>query len=219
MRFDQYGYGPVAAIYDPLAALYSRGRIGATKRVQDGFLGPGDLVLYPGIGRGEEAIRAARSGVRVVGVDVSEAMLGRVRARFDRAGLEASLLLEDVGGHRPEALYDGIAAHYFLNLFEAVRARAMLERFAVWLRPGGKLLLADFARPIGSLVGRWVSEAYYRPVNAIAWALGLCAWHPILDYAELLAGLPFRVLRAERFPVGPGSNPAFVSIVAERLAR
>jgi SAM-dependent methyltransferase len=188
-----------------------------SKRVQDAFLEPGDLALYPGIGRGEEALRAARAGVRVLGLDVSESMLGATRARFAAEGLEGDFRIEDVAVHRPDRLYDAIVAHYFLNLFEAARARAMLERFASWLRPGGRLVLADFARPSKGLLGRLLCEAYYRPVNAIAWALGLCAWHPILDYRELLAGLPFRILAEERFPVGCSADPAYVSIVAEKV--
>lgn len=217
-RFDQYGYGPVFGIYDPLASLYSRGRIAQTKACQADFISGGDRVLYPGIGRGSEAVSAAQSGATVVGLDVSERMLAGARARFAAAGLEASFMLGDAALHEPTAPYDVIAAHYFLNLFEASRAKEMLDRFADWLRPGGRLLLADFARPTGSALGRLVSEAYYRPVNAIAWSLGLCAWHPILDYAELLRDGPFRIIAERRFPVLFGENPAYISVVAERTA-
>lgn len=204
-------------MYDPLARWYSRGRIGLTKQVQEAYLRPGDAVLYPGIGRGEEALRAAALGARVTGYDVSEKMLAPLRARFSEAGTSADLVLGDVAEHVPDAPYDLIAAHYFLNLFDGARARAMLERFAQWLRPGGRLLLADFARPTGSWAGRAATELYYRPLNAIAWALGLCAWHPILDYRRLLTGLPFRLDRIERFPVLRAANPAYVSVVAVRV--
>lgn len=218
VRFDRYGYGPVFALYDPLASLYSRGQIAATKRVQDEFLSAGDRVLYPGVGRGEEALRAAYAGIDVTGLDISARMLGMVREQFEAAGLEATFRCEDAAGHWPEAPYDAIAAHYFLNLFEADRARILLEQFARWLRPGGRLLIADFARPAGGSFGQILSELYYRPVNAIAWGLGLCAWHPILDYADLLCGLPFRVISQRRFPVLAGDDPAYVTIVAERVA-
>ena len=75
--YDRYGYGRVAAIYDELADFYSRGRISETKRLSTQVLKPGDRVLYPGVGRGVEAVAAAALGAEVMGIDVSEAMLRR----------------------------------------------------------------------------------------------------------------------------------------------
>jgi hypothetical protein len=92
----------------------------------------------------------------------------------------------------------------------------MLERLTARVRPGGLLLCADFAPGEGGRLGHWISEAYYRPVNWIAWALGLCDLHPILDYPSLLEPLDFRIHRLQRFPVGPGRNPAYLSLAAER---
>ena len=48
-------------------------------------------------------------------------------------------------------------------------------------------------------------------------ALGLCALHPILDYGALLPAAGFRVVGERRFPVLLGRDPAYVSIVAERI--
>lgn len=236
MRFDDYGYGAVAAVYEELASLYSRGRIAASKRSQLKHLNPGDRVLYAGVGRGEDALLAARFGIRVTAVDLSGGMLRRLARRLDREGLEASLIQGDVasmasrGDEKTEASetseasgaleerYDAVVANYFLNLFEVERAGAMLERLAERVRPGGLILCADFALPVGGRFGRWITEAYYRPVNWIAWAVGLCDLHPILDYPRLLEPQGFRIRSEERFPVGPGRNPAYLSLAAEREA-
>ena len=218
MRFDRHDYDPVAGIYDELAAFYSRGRIGATKRSQLDCLKPGDRVLYPGVGRGADAIEAARLGAVVTGIDLSPRMLGRLRRGLDREGLDAELIEGDVSRHRPRAPYDVVAAHYFLNLFDADRARTMLALLDRWQRPGGLLLISDFAPPLGSGLGRLVSEAYYRPVNWIAWALGLCALHPILDYRSLLEPTEFRIVAEQRWPVSRRRNPAYLTIAAERMA-
>jgi hypothetical protein len=78
-------------------------------------------------------------------------------------------------------------------------------------------MLADFARPSGGGVARALTNAYYRPANAVAWALGFCALHPILDHAALLEPLGFRIRSERRFPVLLGIDPAYVSIVAERV--
>jgi demethylmenaquinone methyltransferase/2-methoxy-6-polyprenyl-1,4-benzoquinol methylase len=215
---DRYGYGPVAAIYDELAAFYSRGRIGETKRVSCEVLERGDRVLFPGVGRGREVLAALRLGAAVTAVDVSAAMLGRLRASLDREGLNAELIEADVSMFRPEAPYDVIIANYFLNLYKASRAAAMLDHLADLLRPGGLLVISDFARPSGGVLGRLISELYYRPVNWLAWVFGLCALHPILDYAKILDSSKLRIVRVNRLPVLGGQNPAYVSIVAERVS-
>jgi demethylmenaquinone methyltransferase/2-methoxy-6-polyprenyl-1,4-benzoquinol methylase len=233
LRFDEFGYGPVAAIYDELAALYSRGRIAESKRSQLAHLMPGDRVLYAGVGRGEDALGAARLGARVTGVDLSPAMLSRFARRLEREGLEADLIEADVArpgsasSSRPpgspsasdelsDTLYDAVVANYFLNLFDVERAREMMRILAQRVRPGGILMCADFALPLGGGLARIWTEAYYRPANWIAWALGFCDLHPILDYERLLEPLGFRLREQRRFPVWRGENPAYVSIVAER---
>ena len=216
MRFDEFGYGAVSAFYEELAALYSFGRIAASKRRQLDFLEPGDRVLYAGVGRGEDAVEAARLGVRVTGVDLSSRMLAHLEERLAREGLEAELIRGDVAKGLPPGDFDAVVANYFLNLFEAERAAGMLELLAERVRPGGLLLCADFARPEGRGIGRWLTEAYYRPVNWLAWAIGLCALHPILDYPALLEPLGFRIRLEQRWPIGPGRSPAYLTIVAER---
>lgn len=215
--FDRYGYGPVSAVYDEIAGFYSLGRIDETKRLSTEHLKPGDRVLYPGVGRGREAFAAVALGASVTAVDLSSEMLGRFRNKLEGQGLHAELIEADVSQHQPESVYDVVVANYFLNLFEASRASAMLDQLAQWLRPGGLLLISDFARPSGSLLGQMLSELYYRPVNAVAWALGLCALHPILDYASMLDPTRFRIRSVQHLPLWRGRNPAYMSLVAERL--
>lgn len=216
MVFDRYGYGPAAFLYDELAAAYSLGRINASKRLQLEFIEPGMRVLYAGVGRGQDALLAARFGARVTGIDIAPAMLARLARRLEREGLEAELLESDVASHHPDEPYDVVVANYFLNLYDVERAQAMLRMLGDQVRPGGYLACADFARPVGGKLSRLVTEAYYRPVNWIGWALGLAALHPILDYPRLLEPLDFEIVFEQRLPVLFGANPAYVSIVAQR---
>lgn len=218
MRLDQYSYGPVAGFYDWLAAFYSRGRIGATKREHLAAIKGGERVLYAGVGRGEEALLAARLGARVSGIDIAPEMLERLSVRLAQENLEIELICGDVSIHDPVELYDVVVANYFLNLFDVARAREMLGHLAEFVGPDGALVLTDFALPQGGWVARAITEIYYRPVNWIAWALGLCALHPILDYARLLEPIGFRIESERRLPVLFGANPAYVSIVAKRVA-
>ena len=220
MKFDSYSYGPVAAVYDGVAAVYSLGQIGRSKRYALDFIGPEDHVLFAGVGCGDEALEAAAAGCRVTAIDLSPEMLQRFSERLTRVNLDANLITGDVSEHRPDERYDVVVANYFLNLFEAERAAAMIEVIVGLLRPGGRLVVADFARPTEGVWARFVSAMYYRPVNAIAWMLRLCAWHPILDYSVLLSVPGLRVHSMCRFPVAaamPARGPAFVSIVAERI--
>lgn len=217
MRFDDYGYGAVASFYDELAELYSRGRIAASKRSQLVHLAPGDRVLYVGAGRGEDVLEAARKGVRVTAVDLSGAMLRRLSQRLEREGLDAELVEGDIAALPMAAPYDAVAANYFLNLFEPRRAQQMLALLVERVRPGGLVLCSDFARPMGGRSGRWASELYYRPVNWIAWLIGLCDLHPIHDYVRMFESVGLDVRDEERLRVWHrAADPAFMSIVGKR---
>ncbi|MEZ4331134.1 MAG: methyltransferase domain-containing protein [Myxococcota bacterium] len=216
-RFDAYSYAAVASVYDEIAAFYSLGRIARSKAAGIDAFAPGERVLFAGVGGGADAVEAARRGIRVTAIDLAPAMLARFERRLAGAGLAAETILGDVALHRPATAYDGVDASYFLNLWDAPRARAMLVHLASLVRPGGRIVLADFARPRGGRVCRAIAEAYYRAVDWIAWALGLCELHPILDYHALAAEAGLRIVREHRFPVLLGSDPAFVTIVAERV--
>jgi ubiquinone/menaquinone biosynthesis C-methylase UbiE len=217
MRFDDYSYASIAGLYDLLAGLYSRGQIAASKRVQLDSIESGDRVFYAGAGTGEEVLLAARFGAKVTAMDLADAMLDRLSKRLRREGLPSELICGDVASHEPTELYDVVVANYFLNLFDVRRAREMARHLCGLVKPGGKLLITDFALPIGGSASRLLTEIYYRPINWIAWALGFCALHPILDHARLIEPMGFRICSARRFPVLLGANPAYVSIVAQRV--
>jgi demethylmenaquinone methyltransferase/2-methoxy-6-polyprenyl-1,4-benzoquinol methylase len=196
-------YSAVAWCYDEIASVYSLGRIRRAKLAHLVEVEPGDRVLYAGVGRGEEAVEAARRGARVTAVDCAPAMLRRLDRRLATEDLTAELALADlfttdalVGG------YDHVVAHFFLNVFAPRRMREALSYLANLVAPGGRLVVADFSTDS--------SAAYYRPVNVAAWALGLAALHPVYDYVSELAPLGFRLSRRDCF----GS---FESISAIRL--
>ena len=216
MRFDEYSYGSIAGIYDWLAAIYSRGRIGASKRGQLDAIKSGDRVLYAGVGRGEDALLAAQLGARVTAIDLAPEMLERLSKRLAPEDLECELICGDVSSHKPSEVYDVVVANYFLNLFDVERAGEMLRHLCELVGPGGTLMLTDFALPSGGAFARLITELYYRPVNWIAWAFGFCALHPILDYACLMEPMGFRIRSERRLAVLFGANPAYVSIVANR---
>lgn len=215
-RFDRHPYGLVATFYDELAGFYSRDRIERSKQLGLSALVPGERVLFAGVGRGSDALEAARRGVRVTALDLSPRMLGRAAERFASAGLAAKWIVGDVAAHRPAEPYDAVVAHYFLNLWDHAQAGAMAAHLASLVRPGGRLIVADFARPAGGLLARLLAYAYYGPVDVVAWMLGLCALHPILDYQAILPAAGWVIDAEERLPVFGCADPAYVSIRATR---
>jgi ubiquinone/menaquinone biosynthesis C-methylase UbiE len=210
-------YDAFAWCYEEIAALYSLGHIRRAKASQLSEFEPGDRVLYAGVGCGEDALLAARRGVEVIAVDCAEPMLRRLRRRLDHEGLSAEIVQTDLHAlGAGSSGYDAVTANFVLNIFPREEMRGLLGHLARLVRPGGKLLIADFAFPSGRGYERWLATAYYRLVNIAAWALGLCALHPLYDYAREMNALGFSVTHRERFqPFGIGPV-LYESIVAAR---
>jgi demethylmenaquinone methyltransferase/2-methoxy-6-polyprenyl-1,4-benzoquinol methylase len=206
-------YGAVAWCYDELCAVYSLDCIGAAKSAHLAELEPGARVLYAGVGRGQEAVEAARRGARVTAVDCSPAMLGRLRRRLHAEGLEAELLEGDFFEHvAPTGGYDVVVAHFVLDLFELSLMREALTHLCAQLGEGGRFVVADFAAPRGGRLSRALSRLNYRIVDLAAAATGLAALHPMHDYAAEVESLGHRVTRKEGFGILPGGVPLYESI-------
>lgn len=139
----------------------------------------GDEVLDVGCGPGfltALAARAASPGGRALGVDVSEPMVAqaqRTRASADcsfQLGKAEALALADASF---DVVLSSLAVHH---IPVAARAAAFAEMFRV-LRPGGRVLVADFLPPRGRLarhlVGAVAGETMRdNPVERIAPMLG-----------------------------------------------
>jgi demethylmenaquinone methyltransferase / 2-methoxy-6-polyprenyl-1,4-benzoquinol methylase len=137
----------IAPIYDVMnrvmtAGLDQRWRKLAVSEV----VWPGDRVLDACCGTGDLAVEAERRGGRVVGLDFSEKMLERARAK--------SGAIEWVQGDAlalpfPDGDFDAVTVGF------GVRNLADLEdgvkELARVLRPGGKLAVLEITRPRGVL--------------------------------------------------------------------
>jgi demethylmenaquinone methyltransferase/2-methoxy-6-polyprenyl-1,4-benzoquinol methylase len=211
-----YSYDSVAWCYEGIARVYSLGCIQRCKRSQIDELGAGDRVLYVGVGAGEDALLAARRGAEVTGLDLSPAMLSRTRRRFAAEGLPARWLEGDLFDHRSSEPYDAVAANFVLNVLPESWLDRALAQLGGLLRPGGKLLIADFAVPGGGCFERTLSAAYYWPVALAARVLGLCCLHPIHDYTLHLDAGHCDLVARTRFGLAPKLPAFFESLVAVR---
>jgi len=105
----------------------------------------GDSVVDLGCGTGQISLPLAIRGAEVLGVDVSPAMAERLRAEARRRGLPSltviALPVEELD--LPPASVDLIVSSYALHhLRDADKARLVTAAYQ-WLRPGGRLLIAD----------------------------------------------------------------------------
>jgi SAM-dependent methyltransferase len=106
---------------------------------------PGADVLDLGCGTGQISIPLAIRGANVLGVDVSPAMASVLRADARRRGLSGlatvALPIEELD--LPPASVDLVVSSYALHhLRDADKARFVSAAFG-WLRPGGRLVIAD----------------------------------------------------------------------------
>lgn len=109
-------------------------------------------MLEVGCGTGRVALHLAQHGVRVVGIDLSPAMLERAQRRAAELGLGAEQVGWQRGDVRRLALGEQfglctLAFSTFAHLLTQDDQLAALERVAAHLKPGGGLAL-DMPNPI-----------------------------------------------------------------------
>jgi SAM-dependent methyltransferase len=168
-------------------------------------LRPGERVLDVGCGFGtstlEAAERVAPSG-RVVGVDISAAMLQPARQRIASAGVDnIELLHADAQAYPFEAAsFDVVISRFGMMFFED--PQAAFANLARALRAGGRLV---FVCPQDPLKSQWVVVAFGAAVAALGHAPDLGAPGAPGPFAfadgdrltQLLTDSGFRALRLE----------------------
>jgi demethylphylloquinol methyltransferase len=211
-------YDRVAKLYDAAAHLYSGGQIRALKAWQVGELQPGQRILYAGVGDGEDAVLAAGRKVTLTLLDLSPGMLERASRKFQAADAGSiEIVCADVLTHERPAHYDVVVANFFLNVFTEPMMEAVLAHLATMLKPGGKLLIGDFAYPRGRLTTRAMQRGYYYLSMFSFWLLGGTSLHPIYDYPEYFAAANLRSEGVQRFKVSALFPVSFEAITAVRL--
>ena len=201
-RWNRIIYRLWAPVYDAaLQRLFLPGRTAALRLLA---LRPGERVLLVGVGTGAD-LPLLPEGVEAVGIDLSEEMLGRARARLPLPGRPVHLLQGDAQALPVEqASFDAAVLNLVLSVVpDGVRC---LEAASLALRPGGRMVVFDKFLPDD---GR--PSMLRRVLNAFSTLLGTdinrrfgqlsqgCGCVVVEDEPSILNGL-YRVLLLKRTP-------------------
>ena len=198
-----------APIYDLVfGAVFDQGRqaaIAATERIAG-------RILDVGVGTGIALPYYARAA-RVVGVDLSQAMLRRAQARVTERRLHNVEGLAVMDAERlafPGASFDAVVAQYVINAVPD--PEATLDEFMRVLKPGGEIVLVN---RIGAETGpRRTVERWLTPVvRRLGWRSEF-PWARLARWAEGTPGVHL----VERRPLPPLGHFALIRFgKADRL--
>jgi demethylmenaquinone methyltransferase/2-methoxy-6-polyprenyl-1,4-benzoquinol methylase len=145
----------IAPRYDLLNHLLSLGTDLGWRRRAVAAAAPalGERALDLCCGTGDLALSLARAGARVAGADFSAPMLARAAGKARRAGRELLLCGADALAlpFRDGSFDVATVAFGVRNLTEPLAGLREIRRT---LRPGGRLVVLEFARPRGALLRR-----------------------------------------------------------------
>ena len=187
-------YDRWAPVYDLVfGAVFRQGRsvaIDAAERV-------GGRILEVGVGTGISLPRYRRSS-RITGVDLSDAMLDKARARVARLGL-TNVEAIDVGDAErlayPDHAFDVVVAQYVVSAVpHPLRA---LDECARVCRPGGEIVITTRVSADGGMRG-----AIERGLMPVTSRLGFRTEFPFSLYSDWVASRPDVTLLEAR-PIPP----------------
>jgi ubiquinone/menaquinone biosynthesis C-methylase UbiE len=123
--------------------------------VDNALINPGDSVLDVGCGTGEVTLLAktrAKDG-KVYGIDPAPEMIDVARKKAARKKLDVDFRVGVIESLPfPDSSLDVVTSSLMMHhLPEDLKVRGLAESYRV-LKPGGRLLIADFMRPTGSFL-------------------------------------------------------------------
>ena len=146
-----------APYYDFMVNVTSLGHAGMLRRmtVDNAQIHPGDSVLDVGCGTGEVALLASTrtQAGRVHGIDPAPEMIAVAKGKAARKRLDVDFRVGVIEALPfPDASLDVVTSSLMMHhLPEELKARGLAEVYRV-LKPGGRLLIADFLQPSHSIL-------------------------------------------------------------------
>ena len=170
LRFATELFDGLPARYDRLGAWLSLGQDRRWRRatVDKVSCGPDARLLDVATGPGGVAFALRRrTGARVVGLDLTWAMLGEARRNIERQGEQRISLVQGSGDRLPfpDGTFDAVTFTYLLRYVDD--PEATVRELARVVRPGGVLASLEFHRP-DSPLWRSLWWCYTRGVLPVA---------------------------------------------------
>jgi demethylmenaquinone methyltransferase/2-methoxy-6-polyprenyl-1,4-benzoquinol methylase len=187
-------------------SILTLGRLERVRNDIEARLRPGDRVLDLGCGTGALAVRLARGGCHVTGIDISSPMLTQAARLVREAELEEQVTLRELGAVELDTAFkDGsfdavVSTLVFSELSDAEVAYALAQCLRI-LRPGGRLLVADEVLP-SSTLGRLGSFLLRLPFAVATFALTQNTTHRVARLRERIEGAGFRVVETREYLAG-----------------
>jgi len=148
------GRPELTGLYDLVLSLVSRERRWRAALLSALDPRDGELIVDIGCGTGSQAIaiKKARPGARVIGIDPDPAVLAIARAKAQRAGVEIDW--RQGLGDQADALVgagvaDAVISSLVLHQCDVVVKDAILRAMSRTARPGARVLIADYSRQRG----------------------------------------------------------------------
>jgi phosphatidylethanolamine/phosphatidyl-N-methylethanolamine N-methyltransferase len=198
-------YARWAPIYDLVfGAVYARGRQAAIQAAERCCGPAGGRILEVGVGTGISLGQYARVN-RLVGVDLSEPMLRKARARIaaDKLTHVEALFVMDAGRLAlTDAAFNVVVAQYVITAVPD--PEATLDEFARVTRPGGEIVLVNH---LGAQAG--LRRQFEQGFAPLAHRLG---WRPEFSFDRLTdwAARHGGVRLIERKPMPPLGHFALI---------
>jgi len=202
--------------YDWGIDFLTRGQVDKIKEhIVTNFVRSGMAILDVGCGTGDLAVRAARAGAFVTGVDISEGMLAVARERVKENGLDNKVVLHHAGVDEIDSLFDEKSFDLITStlvmseLYTEEREWALKELLRI-LKPDGNLLVVSEVKP-KHLLKRAIYYALRFPLALITYLISQTGTKPVRDIADEMRQAGFKIIK-ERYSF----LESFVTVVAGR---